>query len=418
MKKTICSSGFTLVELLVVISIIAMLAGLLLPAINTAREAGRRTQCISNQRQVAFALLNFEQTRGAFPALRGPLRPASFRWTRIRPPGLMTGEGDVADIELTWVGFLLPFMEQNTAWSHINSYSQVGERDVVNRTLYDLVIPVMQCKSAGITHGDNHISYVVNAGPINTSLTVPGQNNLQINVEYGRIQRDQKSAKMYTMFFDHFAVVGTWAEWESGNFGLAAVENRPQCETRVSVDDVSRMDGTSMTILLSENENAGHWIWCWFPADSTNTGSMSGDCGYSVPITLELDRPSGATSWWGATIYPNDFSGRTETHVAFCFPGDLSDIDTGEIPTYVPLQYPVDNELSPLFINEGRQNSGVQITESSRTTRPSSGHPGVVVAAFCDGGVRTLKDDMDKTLFVRLCRPGSGVILNPKDLGF
>jgi hypothetical protein len=40
----------------------------------------------------------------------------------------------------------------------------------------------------------------------------------------------------------------------------------------------------------------------------------------------------------------------------------------------------------------------------------------VVIAAFCDGSVRTLKDEMDKTLFVRLCRPGSGVILNPKDL--
>jgi hypothetical protein len=39
-----------------------------------------------------------------------------------------------------------------------------------------------------------------------------------------------------------------------------------------------------------------------------------------------------------------------------------------------------------------------------------------VVAAFCDGGTRTLRDDMDKTTFVRLARPGSGVILNAKDL--
>jgi hypothetical protein len=75
-----------------------------------------------------------------------------------------------------------------------------------------------------------------------------------------------------------------------------------------------------------------------------------------------------------------------------------------------------DNERSPLFINEGRANSGASILYSTRTARPSSGHPGVVVAAFCDGSVHTLKDDMDRTLFVRLARPGSGVILNPKDI--
>ena len=70
--------GFTLVELLVVISIIAMLAGLILPAVNAARESGRRTQCVNNQRQVALALLNYENTKGSFPALRAPLTPSQY----------------------------------------------------------------------------------------------------------------------------------------------------------------------------------------------------------------------------------------------------------------------------------------------------------------------------------------------------
>jgi prepilin-type N-terminal cleavage/methylation domain-containing protein len=59
--------GFTLVELLVVIAIIGVLVALLLPAIQAAREAGRRSQCTNNLRQLAIAGLNFESSRGAFP---------------------------------------------------------------------------------------------------------------------------------------------------------------------------------------------------------------------------------------------------------------------------------------------------------------------------------------------------------------
>lgn len=59
--------GFTLVELLVVIAIIGVLVALL-PAVQAARESARRTQCKSNLRQVALAILNYESSRGALPA--------------------------------------------------------------------------------------------------------------------------------------------------------------------------------------------------------------------------------------------------------------------------------------------------------------------------------------------------------------
>jgi prepilin-type N-terminal cleavage/methylation domain-containing protein/prepilin-type processing-associated H-X9-DG protein len=61
------TSGFTLVELLVVIAIIGILVALLLPAIQAAREAARRTQCKNNLRQIALACLNHESTHKAFP---------------------------------------------------------------------------------------------------------------------------------------------------------------------------------------------------------------------------------------------------------------------------------------------------------------------------------------------------------------
>ena len=62
--------GFTLVELLVVITIIGMLVGLLMPAVQSAREAGRRAQCMNNQKQINLALSQYESAKGRFPRLR------------------------------------------------------------------------------------------------------------------------------------------------------------------------------------------------------------------------------------------------------------------------------------------------------------------------------------------------------------
>jgi len=365
--------GFTLVELLVVISIIAILAALLMPAIQAGREAARRTQCISNQRQVAIALLNYEGVKGSFPALRSPLKPAGYPWD-----GNVSDKSNAELTELTWVGFLLPFMEQHAAWSFINTGT------VVDATLYDLVLPVMRCVSSrGSSSGDNRISYVVNAGPQNGVL---GQ-------EYGRSERLQRQDKMYTLFFDHFADVGGWSDRVAG----------ARCMSRVSVDNITSLDGTSMTILLSENEDAGHWVW------------YVGD---------DVEIPAASMFLVGGTsaVYPQGANLHyIEQHVGFCFPSDLSSLASGEVPVYVGASATV---VSPLFINEGRDNYYDGIVPGSlglgfdmvRKTRPSSAHLGVVVTAFCDGSVRTLRGDMDKVLFVRLCRPGSGVIINPKDL--
>ena len=62
--------GFTLIELLAVIAIIAVLIALLLPAVQSAREAGRRAQCLNNLKQLALATADYEVANGLYPTFR------------------------------------------------------------------------------------------------------------------------------------------------------------------------------------------------------------------------------------------------------------------------------------------------------------------------------------------------------------
>src|SRR6516162_7291443 len=67
MTSRVHRRGFTLIELLVVISIIGILVGLLLPAVNSAREAGRRTQCQNNMRNIGLGILGYVNQKNTFP---------------------------------------------------------------------------------------------------------------------------------------------------------------------------------------------------------------------------------------------------------------------------------------------------------------------------------------------------------------
>lgn len=96
--------GFTLVELLVVIAIIGVLIGLLLPAVQSAREAGRRMSCTNNLKQVGLAIANHEGVQKVFPKGRDSRTPGGV--PEGNPPRLREA--------YSWAFRILPFMEQQS----------------------------------------------------------------------------------------------------------------------------------------------------------------------------------------------------------------------------------------------------------------------------------------------------------------
>ena len=96
-------SAFTLVELLVVIAIIGVLVALLLPAIQAAREAARRSQCSNNLKQIGLGMLNYESTKNHFP-------PGQFK-----PKGV-----DKVAKALSWPVWHLPFIEQQSVFDRFD----------------------------------------------------------------------------------------------------------------------------------------------------------------------------------------------------------------------------------------------------------------------------------------------------------
>lgn len=127
--------GFTLVELLVVIAIIGILIALLLPAVQAAREAARRSQCINHLKQLGVALHNHHDTYQRFP-------PGG---ARDQKP---FGQGET-DWGSSWLVYILPFVEQNAIYDKWVFNSSSGVFNSNNMALINgVVIPTYACPTS------------------------------------------------------------------------------------------------------------------------------------------------------------------------------------------------------------------------------------------------------------------------------
>ena len=173
--------GFTLVELLVVIAIIGILVALLLPAVQAAREAARRTQCSNNLKNIGLALHNYHDTFKVFP----PVLLHSSRWHTTGNSQLKYWKCPENDFRLNTTGWamLLPFVEEKTAYDrynfdvcsnpanaygyawagdgHTDSYGNVGQ--LINLPVTGVRYEWLECPSCGVA-GEGPVLYQTN-GP-------------------------------------------------------------------------------------------------------------------------------------------------------------------------------------------------------------------------------------------------------------
>jgi len=115
-KNRFSRPGFTLIELLVVIAIIAILIGLLLPAVQKVREAAARTQCANNLKQMGLALHSYHDANGGLPQGNSPYNIGAVTYANKAPY-----EGS-----WTWQAYIFPFVEQDNLSRQAKAFANSG----------------------------------------------------------------------------------------------------------------------------------------------------------------------------------------------------------------------------------------------------------------------------------------------------
>jgi len=273
--------AFTLVELLVVITIIAMLMGLLIPAVQRARESGKRITCLNNMKNVGGAMIQFATSKDYLP---GYVTQRAFLGT-----GNFVG----------YVPQLLPYLERNDIYSN---YQGTGNLFSVGATSASR-IEVLACPSdtnLTLAAFPDVLSYFPNAGmaDVDNNSAVPldwADNGVSFNQAY---------------------------KGQSGN--------KPAI--KLSLSDLTRKDGASRTIMLGENVSAapfsstvdvtGHWALTWAPAGNWDLETWR--CGltwlaYATPTAPTLGMNKQITS--AGTMTATDAQSFWFTRPASAHPG-------------------------------------------------------------------------------------------------
>ena len=339
-RKCHPNRGFTLVELLVVISIIGMLVGLLIPAIQMALEGARCAVCQNNMRQVATAALGYENRNAQYPGYQNVLI------TNNGKPFVDPQTGKRSAV--SFVVPLLPLLDRPDlyrAWKSQGSVPAGGDPGAGNSVVtgsLKVKLEILQCPSDPPTNPQSlSNSYVVNAGMQDTtaSATMP---------------RDWADNGV---FFDLYT--------GDPRLNPAGAGKVPSVEmVQMSNAFITRGDGVSHTLLLSENVDAGNWT------DTTEAKAAMIWNGAGT-VNTNTDPPN---------VSPPDDNMRINRGIG------MSELESGSVHSAANQDHSSSNSNS----------------QTTTFARPSSYHPGAVNVAFSDGRVRALSDQIDYYVYCML----------------
>jgi prepilin-type N-terminal cleavage/methylation domain-containing protein/prepilin-type processing-associated H-X9-DG protein len=331
--------AFTLVELLVVIAIIGILVALLLPAIQAAREAARRTQCQNNLKQIGLAMSNYEVSH------------------KCLPPGCFLGEGSA------WSAFILPFLEEGVAFNFLT----IGETDAGNFQwansgpytdsallpnshrnirVIESVMSGYRCPSAGLPEHQTDVSadgwYVMRRSPASYLGVVSGLETRQHPLWRMRLQKSPVENPLFP------GVDGV----------MVGLHNIDEAKTRIKFRMVT--DGLSKTALAGE---AVH---------DTDTVEAKG-------LTREPQPGGRQDHWWGGS----------------------DDIDTApfmdlsEMLGSTGVRINAQNTFSQRDCDSSPDSPACQELQLSFGSK----HTGIAQMVFCDGHVEGVQEDIDKQVW-------------------
>jgi type II secretion system protein G len=386
MRRKIAGRGFTLVELLVVIAIIGILVALLLPAIQAAREAARRTQCNNNLKNLSLALQNYHDTYKMFPA-----GAQGRRWLQPGPAGNTQGR----NLGPSWYFAICPFIEQRNIYDKIMATQAAGlgphefrygnmPPGPVRDALRNLVPDVMRCPSSPLPLMNLQTGNILNA----TYTGISGGTDIDPNgtdVAGAPLYPDQRWGRPSTNQTYHNNVPGRLLASDCPNDAGVWTSSGmlPPCE---HMDIAKCTDGTSNTMIVAEQSD--------FLQDvrDNNSGKYRGDPGWTGNLGTHRGWLSGTPARRNITRTANDNNRRT---------ADTFNINTVR---YKP-------DLKKVLDGSQGINGGAPgapgCAQNRRGGRGAnnpiqSPHPGGVLVGMVDGSVQFVSGTTDLAIFLRL----------------